>query len=243
MRNNPLDQFEIHKIFPISFFGHDISFTNSSLAMIVAVLSVVLFLSFALKSASIYSPTRKQIFAEKIYNIASDLVGINIGEQGKEFIPLILSIFLFLLACNILGLLPYSFTATSHIAITFTLAMIVFFSVTIVGFIKHGTKFLSLFLPHGIPLWLAPLMIIIELFAFLARPVTLSLRLVANMIAGHVLLKVLAGFMVSLMFLLKPLPLPLIVILCGFELCVALLQAYIFALLSCVYLNDAVNLH
>lgn len=243
MNHSPLSQFELHTIVPISLFGYDISFTNSSLTMIIAVAFTALFFSLALKSTNVNSPSRIQVFTELIYKVISDIVNSNIGEKGRPFIPFVLSLFLFILICNLLGLLPYSFTVTSHISITFTLAIMVFLVVTIVGFVKNGLGFLSLFVPHGIPLWLAPLMFVIELFAFLARPVSLSLRLVANMVAGHVLLKVIAGFVVTLAIFLKPLPLPLVVVLSGFELFVAILQAYIFALLSCIYLNDALNLH
>lgn len=243
MNLDPLSQFKLHTIVPISLFGYDISFTNSSLTMIIAVLFTALFFTVALRSTNASSPSRIQIFTELTYKVVSDVVGSNIGEKGRPFIPFIFSLFLFILVCNIIGLLPYSFTVTSHVSITFALAIMVFLVVTIVGFMKHGLGFLSLFVPHGIPLWLAPLMFVIELFAFLARPVSLSLRLVANMIAGHVLLKVIAGFIVTLSLLLKPLPLPLVVILSGFELFVAILQAYIFVLLSCIYLNDALNLH
>lgn len=243
MHFNPLAQFELHTIVPISLFGYNISFTNSSLVMIIAVLFTSLFFTIALKVTSANSPSRIQMFTEIIYRVISDIVNSNIGEKGRPFIPFIFSLFLFILICNLLGLLPYSFTVTSHISITFTLAIMVFFVVTIIGFVKNGFGFLSLFVPDGIPLLLAPLIFVIELFAFLARPVSLSLRLVANMIAGHVLLKVIAGFIVTLSLLLKPLPLPLVVALSGFELFVAILQAYIFALLSCIYLNDALNLH
>lgn len=243
MHNSPLAQFELHKIIPISLFGYDISLTNSSLVMLIAITLIAIFFLVAIRAGNIESPSRPQISAELIYRLINDIIETNIGTKGKEFIPIMFSIFLFILFCNLLGLVPYSFTVTSHISITFSLAMMIFILITLVGFVKHGVKFLSLFLPHGMPLWLAPLMFIIELFAFLARPVSLSLRLVANMIAGHVLLKIIAGFMVSLMFILKPLPLPLMVILFGFELFVAILQAYIFTLLSCVYLSDAVNLH
>lgn len=243
MDSNPLAQFELYRIVPISLFGYDFSLTNSSVFMIAAISIICMFFVLATKTSSISSPSRIQMSVELIYRMIADMLNINVGEKGKPFIPLIFSMFLFILLCNLLGLLPYSFTVTSHISITLGLAMIIFITITLTGFVKHGLKFFSLFLPHGIPLWLAPLIFIIEFFAFLAKPVSLSLRLVANMIAGHVLLKVIAGFMVSLMLFLKPLPLPLMVILFGFELFVAILQAYIFTLLSCVYLSDAVNLH
>lgn len=243
MHHNPLEQFELHRIIPISIFGFDVSLTNSSVFMLAAISTISIFFLLATKASSVTSPSRTQMSAELIYRLIADMLDTNVGEKGKPFIPLIFSIFLFILFCNLFGLLPYSFTVTSHISITLALAMIVFLTITLTGFIKHGIKFFSLFLPHGIPLWLAPLLFIIEFFAFLAKPVSLSLRLVANMIAGHVLLKVIAGFMVSLILILKPLPLPLMVVLFGFELFVAILQAYIFTLLSCVYLSDAVNLH
>lgn len=243
MHHSPLAQFELHTIIPISLFGYDISFTNSGVFMLMSICLIATFFFLATKRINIDTPSRTQMSAELVYRLIADMLGTNVGEKGKPFIPIIFSVFLFILFCNLLGLIPYSFTVTSHITITFALAMIIFILVTLVGFIKHGFKFFSLFLPRGVPLWLAPLLFVIELFAFLARPISLSLRLVANMIAGHVLLKVIAGFMVSLMFILKPLPLPLMVILFGFELFVAILQAYIFTLLSCVYLNDAVNLH
>lgn len=240
--HSPLAQFEIKKLIDINLLGYDLSLTNSSCFMLVTVASLLLYFSFALKS-KLLIPTRLQISAELLYGLITDMIGQNVGPQGRKFIPLIFTLFLFILICNLLGMLPYSFTVTSHISITFALAILVFFLVTIVGFARHGLHFLSLFLPKGTPWWLAPLMIIIELFAYLARPVSLSLRLAANMMAGHVLLKVMAGFVVSVVIYLKILPLPLMVILIGFEIFVAILQAYIFTILSCVYLNDAVNLH
>jgi F-type H+-transporting ATPase subunit a len=167
----------------------------------------------------------------------------NVGPKGKKFVPLMFTLFMFILTCNLFGMIPYSFTVTSHISITFALAMMVFLLVTLLGFYLHGFHFFSLFLPAGTPWWLAPLMVVIELFAYLARPVSLSLRLAANMVAGHVLLKVVAGFVVSMAIYLKFLPIPFIVVLIGFEIFVAILQAYIFTILSCVYLNDAINLH
>lgn len=242
MAHNPLAQFEIKKLVDIQIAGFDISFTNSSLFMLIAT-SVTMLLMYIAVNRKQVIPSRSQAMAENIYDMIGSMIEQNIGVQGKKFFPLIFSIFLFILSCNLLGMVPYSFTVTSHLSITLALAMLVFCLMTIVGFIKHGFHFLSLFLPAGTPLWLAPLMIIIEFFAYLARPVSLSLRLAANMIAGHVLLKVLVGFVVIMSIFLKPLPIPVIVILIGFEIFVAMLQAYIFTILTCVYLNDAVNLH
>jgi F-type H+-transporting ATPase subunit a len=242
MSHSPLDQFAIKKIVEINLFGFDISFTNSSLYMALAGVIVLSYFYLALKAEKII-PSRLQLSAEIIYDIITVTLSQNAGEKGRKFIPLIFTLFMFILLCNLLGMLPYGFTVTSHIAVTFALAIMIFFMVTIIGFINHGLHFLSIFLPKGTPIWLAPLMIVIELFAYLARPISLSLRLAANMMAGHVLLKVMAGFIVSLMIFLKFLPIPLIIILIGFEIFVAILQAYIFTILACVYLNDAVNSH
>jgi F-type H+-transporting ATPase subunit a len=242
MSHNPLDQFALKKLIEINLFGYDISFTNSSLFMIAALVISLSYLYCALKPQQLI-PSRLQASAEIIYNMITSMLDQNVGEKGRKFTPIIFSLFIFILLCNLLGMLPYGFTVTSHIVITFSLAIIVFSFITIVGFINHGMHFLSLFLPSGVPLWLAPVMVILELFAYLARPVSLSLRLAANMVAGHILLKVMAGFAVSLIIFLKFLPIPIIVALIGFEIFVAILQAYIFTILSCVYLSDAINLH
>ena len=242
MTHNPLAQFQIEKFVNISLFGFDISFTNSSLFMIIAGILTLIYFVIAFKSQQLI-PSRFQASAEMLYSLITDMLNQNVGQKGRDFVPLIFTLFIFILLCNLLGMIPYGFTVTSHISVTFTLAMLIFLLVTIVGFVKHGFHFLSLFLPKGTPWWLAPLMIVIELFTYLARPMSLSLRLVANMVAGHVLLKVMAGFVVSLVIFLKFLPIPIMIILIGFEIFVAILQAYIFAILSCIYLNDAINLH
>lgn len=242
MSHNPLAQFELKTIIPITLDGYDISFTNSSLLMTCVLIGIVLFFSLATRKIAMV-PSRLQISAEILYNMICNMLQANVGPEGKKFMPLIFSTFLFILMCNLSGMLPYSFTVTSHIIVTFGLAMLIFTTVTILGFVKHGSHFLSLFLPKGTPWWMAPLMIVIELFTYLARPISLSLRLAANMMAGHIMIKVIAGFVITGMILVKPLPLPLIVVLIGFEIFIAILQAYIFTILSCVYLNDAVNLH
>lgn len=242
MAHSPLDQFKIKEVFNIEIFGYDVSLTNSGVFMILAAFFVTTYFVLALGGKKLV-PNRLQLSAEMFYTLITDMLNQNVGEKGKPFVPLIFTIFMFILACNLLGMVPYSFTVTSHIAVTFALAMLVFLLVTILGFVLHGFHFFSLFLPAGTPWWLAPLMILIEAFAYLARPVSLSLRLAANMVAGHVLLKVMAGFVVSMAIYLKFLPIPFIVVLIGFEIFVAILQAYIFTILSCVYLNDAINLH
>lgn len=242
MAHSPLDQFKIKELINLEMFGYDVSLTNSGMFMVIAAVFLTTYFTFALGGKKLV-PTRLQLSAELLYKLITGMLDQNVGEKGKPFVPLIFTIFMFILACNLLGMIPYSFTVTSHIAVTFALAMLVFLLVTILGFVLHGFHFFSLFLPAGTPWWLAPLMILIEVFAYMARPVSLSLRLAANMVAGHVLLKVMAGFVVSLAIYLKFLPIPFIVILVGFEIFVAILQAYIFTILSCVYLNDAINLH
>ncbi|PCJ25366.1 MAG: F0F1 ATP synthase subunit A [Rickettsiales bacterium] len=242
MSHSPLDQFKIKELINIELFGHDVSITNSAAFMILASLSVFVYFMIALKDKKLV-PSRLQLSAEGTYGLIRDMLEQNVGSGGRKFVPLIFTLFMFILACNLLGMIPYGFTATSHISVTFAIAMMIFLLVTVLGLFLHGFRFFSLFLPAGTPWWLAPLMVVIELFAYLARPVSLSLRLAANMVAGHVLLKVMAGFVISMAIYLKFLPIPFIVILVGFEIFVAILQAYIFAILSCVYLSDAINLH
>lgn len=242
MKHSPLDQFKIKEIANIQLFGHDVIVTNSALFMIIASFFIILYFTLAFKNKKLV-PTRLQLSGELFYNLITDTINQNVGVKGKKFVPLIFTLFMFIMVCNLFGMIPYGFTVTSHISITFALAMMVFLLVTLLGFILHGFHFFSLFLPAGTPWWLAPLMVLIELFAYLARPVSLSLRLAANMVAGHVLLKVIAGFIVSMAFYLKIFPIPFISVLIGFEIFIAILQAYIFTILSCVYLNDAINLH
>jgi F-type H+-transporting ATPase subunit a len=242
MKHSPLDQFKIKEIANIQLFDHEVVLTNSSMFMILAGLFIVFYFIVALREKKLI-PTRLQLSGELFYTLITDTVNQNIGVKGKKFVPLIFTLFMFIMMCNLFGMIPYGFTVTSHISVTFALAMMVFLLVTFLGFVLHGFHFFSLFLPAGTPWWLAPLMVVIELFAYLARPVSLSLRLAANMVAGHVLLKVVAGFVVSMAFYLKILPIPFISVLIGFEIFVAILQAYIFTILSCVYLNDAINLH
>jgi F-type H+-transporting ATPase subunit a len=240
--SGPLEQFSVKTIIPISLLGYDISLTNSALAMICASLIICVWLAATTKNM-LSVPSKGQMLTELVYSAIGDVVRNNAGPKGEKFIGPIFAMFLFILACNALGMLPFCFTATSQLVVTFTLAMAIFVMVTCVGFINHGWHFLSLFLPAGVPWWMAPLMIAIELFTYLARPVSLSLRLMANMVAGHILLKILAGFIIMLPFIFKIVPIPVIIILTAFEICVGILQAYIFTILSCVYLNDALNLH
>ena len=233
MAHSPLDQFRVKEIVNLQIFGYDTSITNSSLFMLFVGVFIVFYFMLAFRGKGLV-PSRFQLSGELVYGMITGMLDQNVGAKGKKFVPLIFTLFMFILTCNLFGMIPYGFTVTSHISITFALAMMVFLLVTLFGIYLHGFHFFSLFLPAGTPWWLAPLMVVIELFAYLARPVSLSLRLAANMVAGHVLLKVMAGFVVSMAIYLKILPIPFIVVLIGFELFVAALQAYIFTILSCV---------
>jgi F-type H+-transporting ATPase subunit a len=241
--HSPLAQFEIyslHPTTPLSLFGHDISFTNASLWMLVAAIAVILFMFQGVRRAQLV-PNRWQSASEVLMEFVSGIVRDNAGQEAMKFFPLIFTLFMFILFCNLFGMVPYSFTVTSHILVTFALAAILFLGVTLIGFIKHGTHFLSLFLPAGTPWWMMPLMILIELVSYLARPVSLSIRLAANMLAGHLLLKIVAGFV--MIGVLGIFPFAFLLIFTGFEIFIACLQAYIFTLLICIYLNDALHLH
>lgn len=245
---SPLHQFEISTILPLNVAGYDVSLTNSSLFMILAVICATIFFVMGMQKKALI-PGRLQSAAEILHNSVANIVSDTAGENSKPYFPLIFSIFIFILFCNMLGMIPFSFTVTSHILITFCLALIVFLAVTITGFVKHGLHFFSLFVPHGTPLVMVPLMFVLEVMSFCVRPFSLSIRLFANMMAGHIMLKVFAGMAVMLMaaggatMILLPLPILLNVALIGFEFFVAGLQAYIFAILASVYLHDALELH
>ena len=240
---DPLKQFAIKNVWEINFMGMQLAITNSALAMIVAVIIVMLLFTTSLLSTSKGKYiTKTQAFVELIYEMIEQMVGGVIGAKAQKFIPFIFTLFMFVLSCNLVGMIPHSFTVTSHIAVTFAMAAIIFICITILGFIKHGTHYFSLFLPKGVPMFMAPLLLLVELLAYLARPFSLSIRLSANMIAGHIVLKVLAAFTV-MAGLWGIFPFALLTILTGFEIFIAALQAYIFATLTCVYLGDALNLH
>lgn len=240
---SPLEQFAIQDLTaPLyTIGGHHIAVTNSAIFMMSAVvLSSGLLLAGAGKGAMI--PGRIQAMAELFYEFIANMIRDNVGSGGKKFFPFIFTLFIFTLFGNILGMLPYGYTFTSQIAVTFFMAMVVFLGVTLIGLFKHGLHFFSLFFPHGAPLFTAPILIPIELVSYLSRPISLSVRLFANMTVGHVLLKVLAGFVVALGFF-GFVPLIVLVAITALELLVALLQAYIFTILCCIYLNDALHLH
>ncbi len=243
MANNPMQQFTVHKIGPqIKIAGVDLSFTNASLFMIISASVILLFLFLGSREKKII-PTKLQLIAEMSYTFVAKMISDTAGSKAKPYFPFIFSLFMFVLFCNMVGMFPYSFTVTSHIIVTLILALFIFISVTIIGFIKHGFKYLSLFVPKGVPVILLPLITIIEIISYLSRPVSLSVRLFANMMAGHTMLKVFGGFVVSLGILGGWLPLSFSVALTGLEILVAFLQAYVFAILTCIYLNDALNLH
>jgi len=245
---SPLHQFEIHPIVDLQLFGQDISFTNSSLWMTITTIFIIGFFSIPfLKSKKTNSvqdlyPTRLQVAAELGYNFISSLINDTVGKEGKKYFPLVFSLFMFILFGNLFGMIPYSFTFTSHIIVTLALAMGVFIFVTILGFVKHGIKFFGFFVIPGLPFYMLPLLIPIEVISYLSRPVSLSVRLFANMLAGHTLLKVFAGFVSALGFF-GILPLVFIIALTGLEILIAFLQAYVFAILTCLYINDALHLH
>lgn len=238
---DPLHQFVIQPICKMDINGWDLSFTNSSLAIVISVACTMIVFMFGLKKRSIV-PNRIQAGLEIAFNMIADLINDNVGKEGMKYFPFVFSVFCFILFGNLLGMIPYMFTFTSHIVVTFTLAMVVILFVTILGLIKHGVKFFSLFLPSGVPMVMAPFLAPIEIISYLSRPVSLAIRLFANMMAGHTMMKVFAGFAVML-GTWGFMPVLINVALTGLEIFIAALQAYVFAILTCVYMNDAVNLH
>jgi F-type H+-transporting ATPase subunit a len=247
--HSPMEQFEIHKLIPIEIGGYDLSFTNSSLWMLLAILGGSALLTLGVRRDGIV-PGRMQSVVEVIYEfIERNTVLSVMGESGRKFFPFIFTLFTFIFFSNFLGLLPYSFTVTSHIIVTFAMAICVFALVLVVGFWTHGLHFFSLFVPAGAPIWLLPLIVPIEIISFLTRPISLSVRLAANMLAGHTMLKVFAGFIVTMLsaggilavFSIAPLIAGVLVT--ALEVLVAAIQAWVFALLTCIYLNEAVHLH
>lgn len=242
MSANPLEQFVIKPIIPLEIAGYDISFTQSSLWMGIAVITATLLMTLSMRGKAIV-PGRWQNVSEMLYEFVNSMVGDNLGHEGRRYFPLVFSIFMIVLMGNLLGMVPYSFTYTSHIIVTITLALGVFVLATAIGFIRHGLHFFSLFLPKGLPLALAPLIVVIEVISYLSRPISLSVRLFANMVAGHTMLKVFAGFSVGMGVIFGVLPLVVNVALIGLEIMIAFIQAYVFAILTCIYLKDAIELH
>ena len=243
MATNPMHQFVVYRIGPEIKLGEiNLSFTNASLFMMISSLAILLLLFLGTKK-KLLIPSKIQLITEMSYMFIAKMINDTAGSNAKTFFPFIFTLFMFVLFCNMIGMFPYSFTVTSHIIVTFMLALLVFLGVTILGFVKHGIKYLELFVPKGVPFVLLPLIVIIEIISYLSRPVSLSVRLFANMMAGHTMLKVFGGFVISLGILGGWLPLGFSVALTGLEILVAFLQAYVFAILTCIYLNDALNLH
>src|SRR5215468_1993256 len=244
---DPIHQFEIKNFFPIvRIGGAEIAFTNSALFMLIG-LSLILFLMLGATRSRALVPGRAQVLAEMSYEFMASTLRSTAGPEGMKFFPLVFSLFMFILVLNVMGIIPYTFTVTSHIIITVALALLVFFTVLVYGFWKHGLRFLKLFVPSGIPIYILPLVSFIEVLSFLSRPVSHSVRLFANMLAGHITLKVFGGFVTMLGalgflgWLGAIVPLGLTVALTALELLVAFLQAYVFAILTCIYLSEAIH--
>ena len=243
--NDPIHQFKLNKLVDWNIAGWDLSFTNSSLFMVIGVgLAILLFMLATSKIETI--PGRSQSIAEIAYGFVAGMVRDMMGDEGMKFFPLVFSLFLFIFFANMLGMFPYFFTTTSHIIVNFALAMLVMAVVIGYGFYKNGFKFFKLFFPSGVPPVLYILVTPIEIISFLSRPISLSVRLFANMLAGHIMLKVFAGFIISLaaggaLVVLAPVALAGTIAVVALEFLVAFLQAYVFAILTCVYLNDALH--
>ena len=243
MAINPMHQFEVHRIGPEIKLGNiDISFTNASLFMVISSIAILLIFNLGSKK-NLLIPNKIQLLAELSYTFISKMISDTAGSKAKPYFAFIFSLFMFVLFCNMFGMIPYTFTVTSHIIVTFILASFIFIGVTVIGFIKHGFSYLKLFVPSGVPVVLLPLIVVIEIISYLSRPISLSVRLFANMMAGHTMMKVFGGFVISLGIIGGWLPLSFSVALIGLEILVAFLQAYVFAILTCIYLNDALNLH
>jgi F-type H+-transporting ATPase subunit a len=247
-RVDPIHQFDVYEIIPISIGGYDLSFTNSALFMVVTVVLSSLFLFLTTSSRGLV-PGRAQSVTEVLYEFVAGMLRDAAGPAGMKFFPLVFALFTFILVANLLGMFPYFFTVTSHVVVTATLAVFVVGLVVVVGIAKHGLGWFKLFVPHGVPGVILPFISLIEIISFLSRPVSLGLRLFGNMLAGHIVLKVFAGFVVSLAsfgfvgVLGSVAPLVMAVALTALEFLVAFLQAFVFAILTCVYLNDALHTH
>jgi F-type H+-transporting ATPase subunit a len=248
MNIEPIHQFNIDKIFTIGHIGNqEIAFTNSSAYMFLSVAAISLLMIGGVAGRQLV-PGRIQSVAELSYEFVANTIRSNAGSEGMKFFPLVFSLFMFILVSNMIGIIPYAFTISSHIVVTAALALLVFFTVLIYGFYKNGLKFFRIFVPSGIPVYILPLVVLIEIISFLSRPISHSVRLFANMLAGHITLKVFAGFVALLGTSLGAIgwasglvPLALTVALTALELLVAFLQAYVFAILTCIYINDAIH--
>jgi len=239
---DPMHQFVVERLVKLELFGLDASFTNASLWMVIAVVLVTALTVWGMSGRALV-PGRLQSVAELCYEFVANMVRENVGSAGQRYFPFIFTLFMFVLAVNLLGMVPYSFAVTSHIIVTFALAAFIFIGVTIIGFITHGIGFAKFFVPSGVPAYMLVLLVPIEIISYLTRPMSLSVRLFANMMAGHTMLKVFGAFVVGLGILGGWAPLAFLVVFTGLEVLVAFLQAYVFAILTCIYLNDALHMH
>jgi F-type H+-transporting ATPase subunit a len=246
---SPLEQFALTTVLPLRSGVFYLDVTNSTVYLLGGLALTALGLFMVTQRGGRLLPTRWQSVMELLYEFVVSLVREQIGEQGHRFFPLIFTLFLVLLSTNLIGMIPYSFTATSHMAVTFGLSLSIFVGITIVGFQHHGLHYFSFLLPKGAPLALAPLLVVLELVSYCFRAISLGVRLFANMMAGHTLVKILSGFAWSMMtlggvlLLASVIPLAVVLALTGLEIGVACLQAYVFTILTCIYLNDAIHLH
>ncbi len=245
---DPIHQFIVEPIYPLSAGGIDLSYTNSSLWMTIAVVTSITLLTVGMRKKAMV-PGRMQMASEMIYGFIANMIKENIGTRGMEYFPLVFTVFMIVFVGNMLGMIPWSFTYTSHLIVTASLALLIFLLVLVIGIFRHGTHFFHLFLPPGVPVWLLPLIIPIEIVSFLARPITLSVRLFANMMAGHLVLKVFAGFSVAMIgafgtagLFMGLVPAAFNVALIIFEFLIAFLQAYVFTILTCIYLKDTIEI-
>ncbi len=244
---DPIHQFQIKNLFMLGQMGgHPLAFTNSALFMVIIALGISLFLLLSTRGGALI-PGRLQSVAELSYEFVADTIKTTAGNEGMRFLPFVFTLFMFILVANLIGLIPYTFTITSHIIVTAALALTVFVTVIVYGLWRNGLRFFKLFVPSGIPIYILPLIVFIEVLSFISRPISHSVRLFANMLAGHITLKVFAGFVTMLGglgflgWLGAALPLVLVIALTALELLVAFLQAYVFAILTCIYLNDAIH--
>ena len=246
MATSPIEQFEVHTKVPLEVAGIDVSFTNSSQWMVIVLLALTVFMVGGMRKNAVV-PGRWQSMVEMAYEFIAGMVRDNVGKEGKAYFPFIFTLFMFILGSNLAGMIPGSFTVTSHIAVNFAMAIFVFLGVTLIGFIKNGAGYLKLFAPSGVPGWLLPLIVAIEIISYCTRPISLAVRLFANMLAGHIMMKVFAGFIISLGALGAVgivgaiAPFTVTVLLTGLEILVACLQAFVFTILTCIYLHDAMH--
>ncbi|HMA51872.1 MAG TPA: F0F1 ATP synthase subunit A [Magnetospirillaceae bacterium] len=238
---NPVEQFKIEPLIPLEIGGVNVSFTNSSLWMVVAVILSTAFLTLSVSGRALV-PGRWQSMAELMYEFVANMIRDNVGSEGRKYFPFVFSLFMFVLFGNLLGMIPYTFTYTSHIIVTFGLAIVIFIGVTIIGFARHGTHYLRMFFPHGAPWATAIILVPIELISYCSRPFSLAIRLFANMTVGHIILKVMGGFVIAL-GVFGILPMAFLGGVTILEFGIALLQAYVFTILTCIYLHDAIHMH